>query len=165
MNKEIRIIREINLQAERFYDEAQALGNHAYQAFKEEFNKHRSQLTGLENVAECSLKTSDIFDYIKKKIAGSDPGKEWQAKVREDPPTDESQKSFGERLKTCLEKISERVDVICKNAGVVPRGEKGKSKQDHEYRLMRQDIHVRLMREFIRQLVVQYEYRAGGGGE
>jgi len=170
MNQDMKIIREINLEAERFYDEAQALGNHAYQAFKD---GHRAQLTGLENVAESSLKTSDILDYIKKQISRSDPGKYWRAESKDDPPIDESQKGFGERLKTDLEALSERVDIVCKNVDIVTKVDKGKSKQDQELerakwkadRWKRQDIHVRLIREFIRQLVVQYEYRAGEGGE
>ncbi len=170
MNQDMKIIREINLEAERFYDEAQALGNHAYQAFK---NERRAQLTGLENVAESSLKTSDILDYIKKQISRSDPGKYWRAEGKEDPPTDESQKGFGERLRTCLEDLSKRVEIVCKNVDIVTEVGKGKSKQDQELerakwkadRWKRQDIHVRLIREFIRQLVVQYEYRAGEGGE
>jgi hypothetical protein len=170
MNQDMKIIREINLEAERFYDEAQALGNHAYRAFKD---KSRAQLTGLENVAESSLKTSDIFDYIKKKIARSDPGKEWRAENKDDLSEGESPQGFGERLKIYLEDLSKRVEIVCKNVDIVTEVGKGKSKQDQELerakwkadRWKRQDIHVRLIREFIRQLVVQYEYRAGEGGE
>jgi hypothetical protein len=170
MNQDMKIIREINLEAERFYDEAQSLGNHAYQAFKD---KSRTQLTGLENVAESSLKTSDIIDYIKKKIARSDPGNEWRAKGKEDPPTEESQKGFGERLKSELEALSDQVERVCRNVEIVTKVEKGRPGQDEKLqrarmkadRWKRQDIHLRLMREFIRQMVVQYEYRAGEGGE
>lgn len=170
MNQDMKIIREINLAAERFYDKTQSLGNHAYQAFKD---KSRAQLTGLESVAENSLKTSDILDYIKRQIARSDPGKHWRAKGSEDPPTAESQKSFGERLKTELETLSEQADSVCRNVGIVTKIDKGKSGQEeklqraklHEDRWKRQEVHLRLMREFIRQMVVQYEYRAGERGE
>ena len=171
MNNDMKIIREINLEAERFYDKAQALGNHAYQAFKD---KRRAQLTGLESIAESSLKTSDILDYIKKQIARSEPGKDWRAEGKEDPVTNESQQGFGERLKTYLEQnLSDRLNIVCSNVGIVTKVEKGKSKQDSEIeraklktdRWKRQEIHVRLIREFIRQMVVQYEYRAGEGGE
>lgn len=170
MNRDIRIIRDINLEAERFYEKAQALGSHAYKAFKD---KRRAQLTGLENIAESSLKTSDIFDYIKKQIARSDAGKDWRAESLGDLLEDEVSQGFGERLMTRLQELPERVDVICKSVGIVTEPGKGKSKQDQELervnlrenRWKRQEIHVRLMREFIRQLVVQYEYRAGEGGE
>lgn len=171
MNQDMKIIREINLEAERFYEKAQALGNHAYQAFKD---KHRAQLTGLEDVAESSLKTSDVLDYIKKQIAHSDPGKDWRTESAKDLSPDESPRGFGERLKTYLEQdLSERVEIVCKNVDIVTKVEKGKSKQDQEleraklkaHRWKRQDIHVRLIREFVRQMIVQYEYRAGEGGE
>lgn len=170
MNQDMKIIREINLEAEYSYEKAQTLGNHAYKAFKD---KRRAQLTGLENIAESSLKTSDIYDYIKKQIARSDAGKDWRTESSNDLLEDEVPRGFGERLKAYLEELSKRVDVVCKNVGIVTEVGKGKSKQDLELerarwkedRLKRQDIHMRLMREFIRQLVVQYEYRAGEGGE
>jgi hypothetical protein len=170
MNQDMKIIREINLEAEYSYEKAQALGNHAYKAFKD---KRRAQLTGLENIAESSLKTSDIYDYIKKQIARSDSGKDWRTESSNDLLEDELPRGFGERLKAYLEELSKRVDVVCKNVDILTEVGKGKSKQDSELerakwkadRLKRQDIHVRLMREFIRQLVVQYEYRAGEGGE
>jgi len=131
-------------------------------------------LTGLESIAESSLKTSDILDYIKKQIARSEPSKDWRTEVKEDPATGESQQGFGESLKTYLEKdLSDRLNVVCSNVGIVTKLEKGKSKQDSEiekeklkaHRWKRQDIHLRLIREFIRQMVVQYEYRTGEGGE
>lgn len=165
MNQDMKIIREINLEAEHFYHEAQAMGNHAYQAFK---GGHRAQLTGLERVAESSLKTSDILDYIKKQISRSDPGKDWQAKGKDDPPTEDSQKGFGERLKTYLEtKLSDPLNTVCLNVGIGI--EKGKGMQ-HNQKLRAdlwkcQDIHLRLMREFIRQMVVQFEYRVDKSGE
>jgi len=170
MNQDMKIIREINLEAEGFYDEAQALGNHAYQAFKD---GHRAQLTGLENVAESSLKTSDILDYIKKQISRSDPGKYWRTESEDDLPEGKVRQGFGERLKKNLEGLSMQVERVCRNADIVTKVERGRPRQDEELqraklkadRWKRQDIHVRLMREFIRQMVVQYEYRTGEGGE
>ena len=170
MNRDMKIVREINLEAEGFYVDAKTLGNHAYQAFKD---KSRAQLTGLESVAESSLKTSDIIDYIKKKIARSEPGKEWKAENKENPSTEETQKGFGEQLRSELEALSKQTERVCRNAGIVIKVEKGRSKQDEEAqrakmkadRWKRQEVHLRLMREFIRQMVVQYEYRADVGGE
>lgn len=170
MNRDMKIIREINLEAERFYGEAQLLGNHAYQAFGD---KSRAQLTKLENLAESSLKTSDIIDYIKKQTSRPDSGKNWRVEGKDDPPTEESQKGFGERLKAELEKLSDQAERVCRNVGIVTKIEKGKSRQDEERqrarmkgdRWKRQEVHLRLMREFIRQMVVQYEYRTGASGE
>jgi hypothetical protein len=61
MNSEMKIISEVNIQAEDFYDDAVALGDLAAVMLEE---NHRSQMTSLENIAESTLKTSDVFDYI-----------------------------------------------------------------------------------------------------
>ena len=66
MNPEMKIIREVSIQAEDFYDDAVKLGDHAAFALKA---THRSQMTSLENIAESTFKTSDIFDYIKKQTS------------------------------------------------------------------------------------------------
>ena len=68
MNKEMQIIREVSAVAETeaFYRKAEKLGQHAAHALKA---SHRSQLTGLENIAESTFKTTDILDYIKKQTA------------------------------------------------------------------------------------------------
>ena len=49
MNPEMKIIREVNIQAENFYNEAVKLGDHAAYALKAQ---HRSQMTNLENIAD-----------------------------------------------------------------------------------------------------------------
>src|SRR5260370_28587055 len=66
MNPEMKIIREVNIQAENFYSEAVKLGDHAAYALKAQ---HRSQMTNLENIAESSFKATDILDYIKRQTA------------------------------------------------------------------------------------------------
>ena len=65
-NKPGEDIREVNIQAEEFYKDAVDLGTHAAYTLKD---NHRSQMTGLENIAESALKYSDIFDYIKRQTA------------------------------------------------------------------------------------------------
>src|SRR5215469_3062378 len=87
-NREIKIIREVNNQAELFYDEAVKIGDHAAHALG---RSHRSQLTGLENVAESALKITDIFDYIKRQTARYNY---WRAAF---PP--HTKDVFGERLR------------------------------------------------------------------
>src|SRR5437868_11999167 len=95
----MQIIREVNIQAEEFYRDAQDLGNHAAYALK---GPHRSQMTGLESIAESSFKTSDILDYVKKQTARFDY---WRVKL---PQQDQAEKDvpvegFGERLRKYLE--------------------------------------------------------------
>jgi hypothetical protein len=161
MNEAMKIVREINIEAERFYDEAQKLGKYASDALT---GKRRSQMTGLENVAENSLKTSDIFDYIKRQIARSKEGQDWRAPEKEaarkqkqqaeEQPVAATQQQevqgFGERLNASLRKLEERRNNICKRIDI-PVTDRWK----------RQDIHLRLIRQFIRQVVIQYEYVSG----
>src|SRR5438270_10701093 len=66
MNPEMKIIREVHIQAENFYSDAVRLGDHAAYVLRAQ---HRSQMTNLENIAESAFKATDIFDYIKKQTA------------------------------------------------------------------------------------------------
>lgn len=135
---ELKIIREVNIQAEAFYEEAKELGNLAAEAFGE---KHRSQITGLENVAESTFKTSDVFDYIKRQTARY---KYWQ------------ETEFGKKL---LEKLEtdfvKRRDSICNRLRIG-------NKTDDE-RQERRRLHLLLMRQFIRQVAIHYEFQVSLG--
>lgn len=145
MNKRMMIIIQVNEQAELFYKKSQELGTLAAQSFLEEHGKdrrqrHRAQMTGLENIAETTRKTTDVLDYIKKQIARQ-PG--WK-KVYDG-------KSFGESLKTYIENdLKAELKMVCTNIGI---GEK----TDQELQAQR-EIYLLLVRQLIRQIVVQYEY-------
>lgn len=65
-HQELKIIIEVNEAAEQFYSESFKLGEHAAAVIT---NRHRSQLTNLENVANSAFKSSDVFDYIKRQTA------------------------------------------------------------------------------------------------
>jgi len=143
MNRKMKIIREVNNQAEMFYSDAVGLGIHAASALKK---KHRSQMTSLENIAESTLKTTDVFDYLKKQIARYDY---WRKPLREQRDANEG---FGERLKNYLEtKLPERIITVSKAVGIGDATDEDKQE--------RREIYLLLMRQFIRQVVVQYEYR------
>jgi hypothetical protein len=145
MNIEMKIIREVSLEAEECYPEAVKLGDHAAYALK---SRHRSQLTGLENIAESTFKTSDILDYAKKQIARFG---HWRLP---DPTASNPQQGFGERLKDYLEKeLPTRVERICESRRLNIRKATDDDKQQ------RRHIYLLLMRQVIRQIVVQYEYR------
>ena len=151
---EMKIIREVNIQAENFYEYAIELGDHAAYAFQDlnrsKKNSHRSQMTGLETIAESTLKTSDVFDYIKKQTARFDY---WRKGY---PKHTNPSEGFGERLKNYLEvELMNKRDGICNRLGI-------NDKNDPQ----RRRIHLLLIRQFIRQMVVQYEYRISEiGGE
>src|SRR6266849_8670813 len=106
MNPEMKIIREIHIQAENFYEDAVKLGDHAAYALR---ISHRSQMTSLESIAESTLKTSDIYDYIKKQTARFSY---WRQAF---PGNEGSDQGFGERLKTYMEKeLDLKVTSICR---------------------------------------------------
>ncbi len=101
-HRAIKIIREVNNQAEIFYEEAVKLGDHASIAFQ---RNHRSQMTNLETLAESALKTTDIFDYIKRQTARYPS---WRY-VYENVP-------FSERLRNYLEKnLKDTLTTVCNN--------------------------------------------------
>jgi len=146
MNKEMQIILEVNNQADVFYQDAVKLGDHAGSVLK----RSRSQLTGLETIAESTSKISDVFDYIKKQTARNSS---WRQAHKDSP-----NEGFGVRLKKYLEtNLKESMGIICKK----PQLEIGdKSEEDQRER---RHIHLLLMRQFIRQMVVEYEFQVNLG--
>lgn len=147
----LKVIREVSIEAEDFYEEAVKLGNHAAYALKA---RHRSQMTGLENIAESTFKTSDVFDYIKKQTARFP---QWR---QADPKARDPNQGFGERLKEYLEKeLARRLAALCG-----PRRLNIGEATDEE-RQMRRQIYLLLIRQFIRQVVVHYEYQVSLGNK
>jgi hypothetical protein len=146
MKKEMQIILEVNHHAEYFYEEAIQLGDHAAYALKA---KHRSQMTGLETLAESSLKVSDVLDYIKRQTARFSY---WRETFPH--PENPSKQIFGERLKEFVDDdLKKRRDMICSKEQL-DIGEQ----TDKDQRLRRR-IYMLLIRQFLRQMIVQYEYR------
>ena len=145
MNKEMQIIREVNIQAENFYEDAVQLGDHAAYALTRD---HRSQMTGLENVADSTPKVSDILDYIKLQTARFPY---WRQSFPGEKPSDEA---FGERLKNYLEgELATKREAICNTKTL------NISNQTDEEKTLRRHIYLLLIRQFIRQMVAEYEYR------
>ena len=142
MNQKMKIIREVNRQAEVFYGDAVGLGDHAAFALKK---AHRSQMTSLENIAESALKITDVYDFIKKQVARYEY---WRKPSQEQK---DASQGFGERLKSYLEKsLLPYIDAVCNSIGI------GKGADEY----LRREVHLLLIRQFIRQVVVQYEYQA-----
>ncbi|HZO72939.1 MAG TPA: hypothetical protein VFB60_12110 [Ktedonobacteraceae bacterium] len=142
-SNEMKVIREVDIQAENCYHDAVELGNHAAHVIG---NRHRSQMTGLENVAESSFKTSDVFDYIKRQTARQSY---WR---QPSPEGKNSDVGFGERLKNYLEKeLTEKRAIICDHLNI--------GNTTDEERQERRRIYLLLIRQFIRHMVIHYEYR------
>ncbi len=148
MKTRMELIIRVNKVAgsEDFYQKSQDLGILAAQSFREEQGRerqqrHRAQMTGLENIAETTLKVTDVLDYIKKQTARQ---RGWQKRVGA------KGELFGELLKKEVESgLKTFVDRVCN--GFI-EGTTDEAKQD------RQEAYLLLVRQFIRQLVVRYEY-------
>ncbi|HLG61484.1 MAG TPA: hypothetical protein VKY19_06105 [Ktedonosporobacter sp.] len=146
-SNEMKVIREVSIQAENCYKAATALGDHAAHVLG---NRHRAQMTGLENVADSTFKTSDVFDYIKRQTARQP---HWR---QPSPEEKNSGIGFGERLKNYLEgklkeSLKEPLQIIYHHLNI--------GNNTDEDQQERKRIHLLLIRQIIHHMVIQYEYR------
>lgn len=142
-NLELRIVRQVNNEAEAFYTMSGELGDHAAYALQ---RFHRSQLAGLENIAESALKATDIFDYIKRQTARSEY---WRKTF-----PGHSNEPFGLRLKNYLERdLAKKRDHLCAPDRLNIGKESDLDKQ------LRRRVYLLLIQQCIRQMTVQYEFR------
>ncbi len=149
MNPEMKIIREVSIQAENFYDDAVKLGDHAAYVLK---TQHRSQMTNLENIAESAFKATDILDYIKKQIARFPY---WRQPF---PEHKGSNLGFGERLKSYLEHdLAQKLTVMCGPNRLNIGDKTDEDKQE------RRRIYLLLIRQFIRHVAAEYEFQVSPG--
>jgi hypothetical protein len=146
LNRLNKITIRVNEEADNFYSKSQELGSLAAKSFQSQNSgtrktQHRAQMTGLENIAETTMKVSDVLDYIKKQTARQ-PG--WTMVY--------DGKRFGESLKNYIEHDLDIVrQDVCSKLGI--GNETDVDKRD------RQQIYLHLIRQLIRQIVVQYEYQ------
>ena len=140
MNQQMKILKEIAQIADSdIGNKAKELGEVASGAF----SRHRNQMTNLENIANSTLKVTDVLDYIKKQVARANKNETWR------------QNNFGERVKEYIEQDlrTQRRDICERLEGI------------EETSLDGQRIYLDLIREFVSQLVVHYEYRVAIRGE
>ena len=157
-HRRTKMIIRVNEEAEKFYSKAQELGLLAVESFREQQSnskkeQHRSQMTGLENIAETTMKVSDVLDYIKKQTARQQGWKTVYESGRLIMTLKQYQdKCFGEILKTYIENDLKSIrEEICRNIGI--------GDQSYEDQRDRQQVYLHLIRQFVRQIVVQYEYQ------
>ncbi len=130
MNREMEIIRAVAVKADSFYEQAREMAEGAVSAIKG--GRGKSQLKNLENIANSTLKVSDVFDYIKKQVARYD---EWRSN------------NFGVGLLRFLqENLRRDTDNLIAGLEWVPD------------ELEKQKIYLLLIREFVRQMMIHYEY-------
>jgi len=128
----LQAMREVAEQADDFYDDAERMGRDAATSFT---SRHRKQITDLEGVANSAMKVADVLNHIKNQTARRDPWREFGPAL----------------LKTIQVDLKERRDNICKRLTL--------SSDEHEKNKQRQQVHLYLIREYVRQLAAQYEYQ------
>lgn len=123
------VLREVALWADLFYDKALDLGKKAATSLR---RNRRSQITGIEAIANSAIKTTDIFDFIKLRVARNE---DWR------------NENWGNQLLDFLSRdLRDRKNTICQNLNI-----------DHQS-IDGLEVHLLLIREFVRQLAAHYEY-------
>ncbi len=130
MNTHMKILKEVGIEADKFREKTRKLGETASSAF----SGQKAQMKNLENIANSALKVSDVLDHIKRQTGKSLAGRKW----KED--------KFGEKLlKEIKDTLGGQRDHICGKLQIT----------SDEQKL---DVHLFLIREFIRQVVIHYEF-------
>jgi hypothetical protein len=134
----IKMLREVALRADGFYDRAEKLGQKAAKALTD---RKSSQIKNLEGIANSALKTSDIFDFIKTRTARD--GRQSNAERKRGW----HQENLGpDLLKYLSQGLSIQRRNICGQLNIDTEGIDGL------------EVHLMLIREFVRQLAAHYEY-------
>lgn len=127
VQQRIGVRREVALQAELFYDQAQELGQLAFEA-----GTNRAQMSGLEAITNSADKTSDVFNFIKRRGARRP---EWR------------KRDWGAKLLDALSKdLRQKKEAICKDLDIEQQSLDGL------------EVHLLLIQEFVRQVAAHYEY-------
>ena len=126
--QQLKIMRAVALECDSLYERVQALGNVAGLALG---NAKRSQITGLESIANSALKVGDVRDYLKLRTARQ---REWQTE------------GAGQQVLTFIEQdLGAARSRVCKMLNIEDPGQ-------------RQAVYLMLIREFVRQLAAHYEF-------
>ncbi|MBU6349703.1 MAG: hypothetical protein KGS73_06090 [Chloroflexi bacterium] len=125
----LQILREVALLSDNFQSEAENLGSRAAKSLTD---SKRSQITGLESLANSALRATDVFDFIKLRIARQEAwrGDNWGAHL----------------LEFICDNLREQRTQICSRL------------QIQSPSLEAQEVYLMLIREFVRQFAAHYEY-------
>lgn len=131
----LQMMREVAEEAdsEPFYATAKSLGETAAQKMT---GRHRSQITDLKEVADTAMKVTDVLNHVKNQTA---------------------RRAYWLELGPALLDVIE-TDLAGRKASICARLT-ALSKEPHERAKQEQQIHLSLIREFVRQLAAHYEYR------
>ncbi len=133
----MKIHKEVALQLDALYTEAEKFGKTASQSFGKERGK--AQLRNLQNIANSTLKVSDVLDYIKRQTARM---REWK------------NDHFGaDLLRFMTNEITHRRDAI-----VSLLSDEFSILDEHQGAFRQQEISLHLIRGFVKQIVIQFEW-------
>ena len=146
MSLNMKIHREVELQIDQMYKDTRALGSVAFQVFGRDRGK--AQLRNLENIANSTLKVSDVLDYIKRQTARMN---EWK------------KQGFGKRM---LKYVEEDIDTQKKDifdnlahCTILTQSETD-DLQSHQVEFMKQNVAMQLIRHFPKNNVPNARYRS-----
>lgn len=139
MSLQMKIHREIELQLDEMYDKSQELGELAVKVLGRDRGK--SQLRNLENIANSTLKVSDVLDYLKRQTARM---QEWK------------KQGFGTRMLQYIQK--DIVDMRETIFGHLTKDEEFQELKGHQGEFKKQEILMLLIRGFVKQLVIHFEW-------
>lgn len=144
MNQDMLFLQEVAIQADAFYEQGEQFGEWAAEALRNQ----RSQITNLENIANTSLKVSDVLNYLKKQTAKARQNAGWRQRSNRN---NTSQNALGGAMIEFISNdLKNRRDTVC-NKVARDRVEITEERK--------QEVYLLLIREFIRQVAAQYELR------
>jgi len=139
----MKIHKEVELQIDAMYSKTEQLGELAVKVFGR--GRGKTQLRNLENIANSTLKVSDVLDYIKRQTARLN---EWK------------KQKFGVKMLDYVKEIESQKDQIFENlitdSKLTP--DERRKLQGHDGDFKKQEIAVQLIRGFVKQLVIHFEW-------
>lgn len=130
----MKVLKEVGLCADIFRQKTEELGKIAAAAFGD---KHKSQMKNLETIANSALKVSDVLDYIKRQTGRAKTGEGWK------------HQQLGSTLIEIIEgQIQHQRATICNTLTL----------NDDLDKL---DVYLLLIREYVRQMVIHFEFEIG----
>lgn len=142
MSLQMKIHKEVELQIDAMYSKTEQLGELAVKVFGR--GRGKTQLRNLENIANSTLKVSDVLDYIKRQTARLN---EWKKQGFGVKMLEYIQKDILNMRKTVFTHLSSELEHL----------------NDRDRELKKQEIAVQLIRGFVKQLVIHFEWALATG--
>lgn len=149
MNLQMQIHKEVELRLDDMYSKTQELGKLAVKVFGR--GRGKTQLRNLENIANSSLKVSDVLDYIKRQTARMN---EWKKQDFGIKMLDYVQQGIDARKDDIFKKLLTETQLTSQEEKIL---------KGHQGEFKKQEIAMQLVRGFVKQLVIQFEWALATG--